>query len=365
VLGPQLQWVERDYVLVDGKKLLYLAGIDYHRMSSHPLVTQAAAEAAERYGLSPTGSRMTTGNHILYAELERAVADFAGSEQAVVNPSGYLSNTILLQAIAKDFDAFFIDNQAHSSLADAARQLDQALFPFEHMDAQNLADLLRENLSGNARPLVLTDGVFPAMGDMAPLKNYAELLEPYGGKILVDDAHAIGMIGPSGKGSAEAQGLHHDEYYQTGTLSKAFGVAGGVIPADRDIIERIHACSMAFVGCTGLALPLAAAAIKAVSHLAANKHLITDLQERALALKSRFRDIGFSMPETPVPILSITYHDAEKNDRLRGLLLQNNIYPPFINYPGAPTGGHFRFILTSSTTQEQEDLLFEAVKSSL
>ena len=365
MLGPELQFIERDYVLVNGRKLLYLAGIDYHRMSNHPLVIKAAAEAAELYGLSPTGSRMTTGNHILYSELEQAVADFAGTESALVNPSGYLTNTILLQAVAEDFDMFFVDKKAHASLTDAAKQFGKPIFPFEHMDVQNLAELLRKNLSGNTRPLVLTDGIFAARGEIAPLKEYAGLLAAYDGKLLVDDAHAFGVIGPNGKGSVDEQGLGRDEYYQTSTLSKAFGVGGGIIPANRDMIERIHATSKAFTGSTGLALPSVAAATKAVSFLAANKQMITDLQQRAISLKSRFKDIGFSMPDTPAPILSITYHDTEKNNRLRELLLQNGIYPPFINYPGAPAGGHFRFILTSSTTRQHEDMLFEAVRSSL
>jgi len=211
----------------------------------------------------------------------------------------------------------------------------------------------------------MTDGVFPARGDVPPLEAYAGIIEAYDGKILVDDAHAMAVLGKTGKGSWEHCGINRDLIYQTGTLSKAFGVFGGVVPGSSQLIADIHAKSPAFVGCTGLALPLAQAAACSVAHLQAHPYLITDLQARSLGLKARFEAIGFSMPSTPVPIFSITHGDVDKNTRLKRLLLKNSIYPPFIKYPGSPPGGHFRFIITSSTPDEQIDLLFDTVKSSL
>lgn len=340
-------------------------GLMYHRMSNHPLILKRAAEAALEFGLSPTGSRTTTGNHALYPELERVVSEFCGTEGTVVSPSGYLSNTVVLQAMASEHDIFFIDEKAHSSVLDAANQFDKNLCRFKHLDVGSLEEELKKNLDGKSRPLVLTDGVFPARGEIAPLKGYADVLEPYDGMLLVDDAHAIAVLGESGKGSWEQQGVGRDRLYQTGTLSKGFGVAGGIIPGDRKLIEKIYDKSHAFVGSTSLALPLAAAAIESVSYLLSHRDTIKALQERSLALKKRFKDIGFSMPETPTPIFSITHSDVQRNQQLRRLLIDSGIYPPFINYPGAPPGGHFRFILTGSTTEDQEKLLFETIASSI
>ncbi len=364
-LGPQLQFVDRHYVQFESRKLLYLAGIDYHRMSNHPAILKAAKEAIEKFGLNATGSRTTTGNHPLYAQLERSVAEFFGSEGAVVCPSGYLTNTMVLQAIGCEYDVFFIDDKAHSSLIDAANQCGKEIYRFEHLQAQNLEEQLKKHLPAGAKPLVLTDGVFPARGEMPPLKDYAKIIESYNGKILTDDAHAMAVIGPNGKGTWEYAGIDRNRIYQTGTLSKGFGIGGGIVPGDSDLIEKIHSRSLAFVGSTGLTLPLAAAAIESVAFINAHKDIITDIQSRTLALKKRFKDIGLMMPETPAPILSITHNDVEKNQRLRDLLLDNGIYPPFINYPGAPAGGHFRFILISTITKEQEALLFDVIKSSL
>jgi 8-amino-7-oxononanoate synthase len=365
MLGPEISFVDQDHVLWAGKPYLYLAGIDYHRMSRHPITVNAVAEGAHQYGINPTGSRMTTGNHPLYAQLEQAIAAFFATESALVCPSGYLSNTLLLQAIASDYDIFFIDEKAHSSLMDAAHQFNKPCFSFRHLDAQHLGEQLKQQLPAGSRPLVMTDGVFPAQGDIPPLKAYAQVIENDGGKILVDDAHAMAVLGETGRGSWEFRGIDRDLIYQTGTLSKGFGVFGGIIPGDSQLITDIHEKSPAFVGCTGLALPLAQAAICSIAHIQAHRHLITDLQERSLRLKQRFDAIGFPMPPTPVPIFSITHGDSGKNTKLKRLLLKNNIYPPFINYPGSPPGGHFRFIITSSTTDEQIDLLFDTVKLSL
>ncbi len=365
MLGPELRFIDRDYVLLDGMKLLYLAGIDYHRMSQNPIIIQSAVDAALASGLSSTGSRATTGNHALYLELEQMASEFFGSEGAVVLPSGYLSTTVLLQAIEMDFDAFFMDDASHSSLFEAARQFDKPLCRFNHLDAQSLDEQLKLHLPRNARPLLLTDGVFPARGEMPPLKAYSEIMQRYDGKMLIDDAHAMAVIGQTGKGSWEAQGIDRKSLYQTGTLSKGFGVGGGMIPADHDLVDKIHEKSLAFIGCTGLALPLAAASIKSISYLMSNNHKIPDLQKRSLALKRKLMDIGFMMPNTPTPIFSVTYNDADKNQRLKDTLIKKGIYPPFIHYPGSPQGGHFRFILTSSTTEDQETQLLEAIESSL
>jgi 7-keto-8-aminopelargonate synthetase-like enzyme len=365
VLGPELQFVDRDYVSYQGRRMLYLAGTDYHRMSNHPDVVKAAMEAAQTHGLSPTGSRATTGNHALHVKLERVMSEFFATDQALVSPTGYLSNTVMLQAIAHEYDVLIMDDRSHASLVDAARLCEKGIVRFLHLDSQSLADQLKKTVTGKSKPLVLTDGVFPLTGDIAPLKTYSEILSPYDGKILVDDAHAMAIIGPNGKGSWEDQGISQDRVFQTGTLSKGFGVAGGVIPATTGTIDAIHTHSLAFAGCTGLALPLAAAALASVTHLHANRHLMTNLQKRSLHLKHKFNQFGLKMPLTPTPIFPITFNDDRKNKRLRKQLIENNIYPPFIHYPGGPAQGYFRFILTSNTSNEQEDQLFEAIRASV
>lgn len=365
MLGPEVTFVDRDYVDSAGCRCLYLAGIDYHRLASHPDVLDAASRAVLQYGLNPTGSRTTTGNHCLYRQLEEKAALFFGTEHAVVGPSGYLSNAMLLQALASEFDVFLLDEKAHASLSDAAKIMDKSRVVFKHRDAQSLSESLQDCVKPGERPLVLTDGVFPALGTMPPLHDYVQAIAPYNGRILVDDAHAMAVVGPTGKGSWEAAGIPRDAVYQTGTLSKGFGAAGGIIPGEGELIHGICEKSAAFTGSTGLALPLAAGALCSMDIIQRHPAMITGLQARAQALKARFRSLGFSMPDTPVPIFSITHGDIQKNKRLYDILLDRGIYPPFIHYPGSPPGGHFRFIITSTTTDAQTDLFYEAVKASL
>ncbi|MEN8191184.1 MAG: aminotransferase class I/II-fold pyridoxal phosphate-dependent enzyme [Bacteroidota bacterium] len=363
MLGPEIEFVERDYVLYEGKKLLYLAGIDYHRMSNHPMIIETMSDAAYKYGLNPTGSRTTTGNHSLYIQLEKKVAEFFSSETATVFTSGYLSNMILLQTIAEDFDVFLIDEAAHSSIVDASKLFDKKIIKYKFLDSQHLKEQLRKNISGNSKILIMTDGVFPARGDIPPLDEYAEILSDYNGKILIDDAHAMAVVGNTGKGSWEEKGIDRELIYQTGTLSKGFGTFGGIIPGSAELIKKIQKKSDAYVGSTGLALPLAAAAIKSISYIKSNQRLIHELQQKTLVLKEKFADLGFEMPMTSAPIFSITLNDVEKNKMLKNIFVENGIYPSFINYPGAPPGGHFRFIITSTTTDEQIELLFDTIKS--
>lgn len=365
MLGPPLKYIDRDYITHRDQKLLFFGGTDYHRMSRHPKVLKAMSDAALEYGLSCSGSRITTGNHPVYLELEQKIAEFFGTESTVVFGSGYLANIILLQAIEEDFDSFVLDEMSHSSLVDAAKIFKKNIVYFRHNDPAHLAEQLRVNSNRRAKVLVMTDGVFAARGELPPLKEYAELARKYHAKILTDDAHGMATIGENGKGSWEEFGIDRGLIFQTGTLSKAFGVYGGVITGNERLISKIHQKSLAFIGSTGLPLPLAAAAIQSVSYLHSNAHIIQDLQQKSMDLKQKFVSLGFDLPQSPTPIISITNYDEQKNKYLYQLLMEKGIYPPFINYPGGPHGGHFRFAISSHHTSEQINLLFEAVKSSL
>jgi len=304
---------------------------------------------------------VTTGNHPLYLDLESAIAQFFGTESAAVFGSGYLANTVLLQAVARGFDVFLIDEQCHSSITDAVSQSGREMLAFAHLDPDDLQQRAERYVGPGQRPLILTDGVFPARGEIPPLRSYADIARNYGGVILVDDAHGVGVVGATGKGSTECEGIAQEAFYLTGTLSKGFGVFGGIIPGSEDLIRRIHTDSPAFVGSTGLPLPIAAAALTSVTYLRDNLGLITGLQDRALRLKTALRGLGFDLPLSPAPIISITFGDEKKNASLRDLLTNRGIYPPFNKYPGSPKGGHFRFALSSAHTGDQVSQLLDAI----
>ena len=363
--GPELRFLDRTKVLYEGKAYLFFGGNDYHRLATHPDVIRAARDVAESDGWSCAGSRITTGNHPLLAELERRAATFLGAGEAVLCPSGYLSNCVALETMSGDFQRVFLDGGAHASLATPTdRSPREMVVAFRHADPEDLARRLHECLRPGERPLVLTDGVEPGDGELPPLHAYWAAVRDFGGVLLVDDAHGIGVLGPNGMGSPAEAGLPADAFMQTGTFSKALGAFGGLVTGPAGLAERVIEKSRAFVGATPIPPPLAAAGIRALEILQASPGLITGLRSRVLRVRERVQALGFRASASPAPILSITHHDVEKNSRLRSLLLDRGIYPPLIRYPGSPPGGHFRFTISSAHAEEDIERLLDTLAAS-
>jgi glycine C-acetyltransferase/8-amino-7-oxononanoate synthase len=229
---------------------------------------------------------------------------------------------------------------------------------YEHRSAESLGQKLAD-LPTLARPLVLTDGVFASSGEIAPLNEMAR----WNVTIVVDDAHGMGVIGGKGEGTRVFCGLGSDRAHQTGTLSKALGGFGGVIASDRDTIRLVKTRSCALVGSTPMPIPMAAAALKSLEILSRNPSLVKIVQDRALQVKDRLRQLGFAVSDGQAPICSLTLLDQAKNEALGCILEQAGIYPNFIDYPGCPPGGHFRFTLSSRHTDEDIERLLSAIGS--
>lgn len=268
---------------------------------------------------------------------------------------------VLLPAIVGDFDLLLMDAAAHPCLSDAARMLDKPVISFAHTDPGNLREQLRRHLPAGKAPLIVTDGVFAARGDLPPLADYAGIAAEFGGRILLDDCHAMGVLGDNGRGSWEMAGIDRAMLYQTGTLSKAFGVFGGVITGPEALIRRVEQKSMAFIGSTGLPLPLAAAGIASLDWLTRHREVIGNLQQRAMKLKMRLRDAGLMIEPTPVPIIAFGMPDSKSSRRMSQALLDAGIYPSLINYPGTPPGGLFRFAVSSAHSDTQVEQLAETI----
>ncbi len=364
MLAPELRFVERTKVVFAGRIYTFFGGNDYHRLSSHPDVVRTLSDAAAAHGLSTAGSRLTTGNHRVLVELERALARFLGVEAALIVSSGYLTNLSLLEAIGSEFHRVFLDATSHSSVAEPCRRFPpDSVHRFRHLDPEDLAAQMRSSLRPGERPLVLTDGVFPSNGDLAPVGEYLPIVRKAEGALLVDDAHAIGVVGPTGKGSAEERGLGPGQVLQTGTLSKALGAFGGLIAVSSDVARRIQESSLAFSGATGIPPPIAAAALRSIEILGADPGRISGFRTRTLDWKRRIRALGFAVPDSCVPIASIAFADEVRRKALREALVAQGVYPPFITYPGAPAGGHFRFTFSSEHSETEFRALEDALRS--
>ena len=261
-LALQLEQIDRTHVRYRNRKLSYFGGCDYFRLASHPSILRATHQGLDKYGLNVAASRLTSGNHPLYGELEQRTADFFGVESATVVSCGYMTNLVVAQALAGRFSHALIDELGHSCLIDAVPFLDCPILKFKHGDPVDLVRAIARCGRG-ARPILLTDGMFSHDGSVAPLKAYLKIL-PRDALILVDDAHGAGILGDTGKGAVEWAGVSRQRIIQTITLSKALGTYGGAILGTRALRERIVTRSRLFVGNTPLPLPLANAALRAL-----------------------------------------------------------------------------------------------------
>jgi len=355
-----LQQIARTCVRYHGRKLAYFAGCDYFRLASHPQVIAALQAGVKKYGLNVAASRLTTGNHVLYRELEAALADFFGADSAVVVTSGYATNLVAAQALAGRFSHALVDEGVHPSLSDASRFLECPVLRFKSRDAHALASAV-QRCGPQSKLVVLTDGMFSNDGSAAPLAEYIAVL-PKDALLLVDDAHGGGVLGRTGKGSIEHAGISRNRVIQTVTLSKAFGAYGGAILGTARFRQSVLDRSRMFVGSTPLPLPLANAALAGVRILKANKGLRAKLLENASYVKTALRSAGLPLPEAPGPIVPVLPRRPSEAARLRRSLFAAGIYPPFIEYPGAPPSGYFRFVISSEHTRSQLDSLIKVLR---
>ena len=356
--APKLEQVDRTYVVYGGRRLSYFGGCDYFRMASHPEVLEALREGLIKFGLNVSASRLTTGNHRIYEELENELARFFKVESATLAGNGYAPSLMAAQAMEGRFSHALIDERAHGCLTDAALLLACPVVKFRHRDTDDFGRTLKR--LGISKPMVLTDGMFSHDGGVAPIGRYLAAL-PKGGAILVDDAHGAGVIGATGRGTQEHVGVSSKAIIQTVTLSKAFGVYGGAVLGGRELKSEILERSRLYVGSTPLPLPLAGAAIRSLAILRADKSLRRRLQKNADQVKEALAANGWPIWETPSSIISLTPGNAKEQQRLTRRLLAAGILPPFIHYPGGPEGGHFRFMISSEHSGEQLEGLVEAL----
>jgi len=356
--GPPLQQVDRTYVLHRRRRFIYFGGCDYFRLSSHPAVTAAVRAAVGQYGLNVSASRITTGNHQLYIEAEKRLARFFGVEQAVLVSSGYVSNLIAAQSCKERFDHVLIDEKAHASLLDAAVFLGRPVRPFRHCDASSLQTQLAA-LKKGARPIVLTDGLFAQDGSVAPLADYLALLPRRGG-LLVDDAHGVGVLGEKGRGARAGLAVRDHRVIETATLSKAFGVYGGVVLGRASEMRAVGGTRL-FAGSTPVPLPVVAGILMAVALLQKDGGFQARLARNTAYVKKALNEAGLATVGNASPIVSLVPESPSAIAWLKRRLSAAGIYPTFVKYPGGPPMGHFRFALSSEHTREQLDRLIEVL----
>lgn len=332
-----------------GRDLVSFSCNDYLGLAAHPAVVAAAVEATRRYGAGAGGPRLVTGNHPLYAELERRLAALKGTADAVVFGSGYLTNVGVLPALAGPADLIVMDELCHSCLLAGAELSRARVLPFAHNDGAAAAALLERERSGARHCLLVTEGVFSMDGDLAPLADLAELAERHDAWLLTDDAHGLGVVG-GGRGSTFATDPPARVPLQMGTLSKAAGGYGGYLCASRSVAELIRNRARTFVYSTGLPPGTVAAASRALELIAGDP----ELAARPLAHARLFTET-LGLPPAASPIVPLRLGSAERALAASRGLEEAGFLVRAIRPPTVPPGTS-RLRFTFSAAHEEEDV---------
>jgi 8-amino-7-oxononanoate synthase len=320
------------HVVRNGRALLSFCSNDYLNLSQHPAVKRAAAAAAETYGAGAGASRLVTGSHPLYAELESRLAKLKGAEAACVFGSGYLANAGIVPALVGRGDLILIDELAHSSMHTGARLSGAATMAFRHNDAAHLRALLDAERARFRHALIMTEGVFSMDGDLAPLPELADIASGTDAWLMSDDAHGIGVLG-QGRGSAYATNPPAEIPLQMGTLSKAIGSYGGYLCGSRAVIDLMHNRARTLVYSTGLPPAALGAAIAALDIIESDPGLA------ALPLqKARAFTRAANLPAADSAIVPVTIGDADAALRASALLEDEGFLVIAIRPPTVPEG---------------------------
>lgn len=354
---------------IDGREYLYFVGTGYLGLQCHPEVIKAACRATERYGIHSATTRAGFGNSPPVLEAERRAAELFDVPAAFYFATGYAGNAILLAALQDRFDVLLADELSHYSVLEAARQTRLPLFTFHHRDADDLAAALKKNLPPGRRPLLLTDGVFSVRGTIAPLTEYRAVLNGYpGAGMLIDDAHAVGVLGRHGRGTLEHFGVGAFDSTQpasflTATASKAIGGFGGIIPGSLDFIERVKRSSHWFDGASAPVAAAAAATAKAIELLMADPDRRTRLWSNVRKFKDGLREMGLNVDDSPVPIICLVLGDADNMRRIQSELMQHGIAVAYLPaYSGLGTEGGLRIAVFATHTEAMIERLIDELR---
>ncbi len=340
-------------VTLDGKQVLLLCSNDYLGLANHPKVRGAAAEAAMRWGAGAGASRLISGNMQPHSRLEKRLAAFKGYESALLFGSGYLANTGTIAALAKDGEVVFSDELNHASIIDGCRLSRAETFVYRHGDVEHLAWGLRG--AGGRAALIVTDGVFSMDGDVAPLSELSALAKAHGCRLMVDEAHATGAIGPGGRGSVAAAGLSGEVDVVMGTLGKALGSYGAYVCADRETTDYLLNTARSFVFSTALPPSVAAAGLAALELLESQPERVERLSANAATLRGALSDEGLEVGATKTQIVPLPVGDAGLAMDLCERILERGVFAQGIRPPTVPEDSS-RLRFTVMATHRREEL---------
>src|SRR4051794_7227159 len=339
-------------VVLDGKPVLLLCSNNYLGLADHPRVRQAAADAAMRWGVGAGASRLVSGNMTIHRRLEERIAAFKGAEACLLFGSGYLANTGIVSALAREGDVVFSDALNHASIVDGCRLARARTFVYDHCDCDHLEWGLRE--AGGRGALIVTDGVFSMDGDIAPLAKIVELARRYDARVMVDDAHGLGALGPGGRGSVADAGLEDEVDIVVGTLGKALGSYGAYACMSRTVSKYLINTARTLIFSTALPPPAVAAAGAALDLLAEEPRRVDRLQRNAKIMREALSGHGMATGDSTTQVLPLVVGEADDAVRVCERALEKGIFAQAIRPPTVAEGSsRLRLAVMASHTRTE------------
>ena len=351
----------------DGREVINLASNNYLGLCNHPKLREAATQAIARFGVGSGAVRTIAGTMRIHMELEEKIAAFKGVEACVVFQSGFTANAGTVSSILGKEDFILSDALNHASIIDGARLSRAKIKVFRHKDVAHCEEILQEIQNEPGRKLVITDGVFSMDGDIGPVDQLAALCEKYGAIMMVDDAHASGVLGRNGRGSVDHFGVTSKVDVQVGTLSKAIGALGGYVCGSRDLIDYLYHRARPFLFSTSHPPSVAASCIAAFDILGDEPERIQRLWDNTLYFQQQLKSAGFDIggqttPASETPITPIIIGDGRKTMDFSRALFDKGVMATGIAFPTVPEGkARIRCIMTSEHTRDQIDVALETL----
>ena len=350
-------------VIVDGKPVLNLSSNNYLGLTTHPRLKEAMIAATERWGAGAGAVRTIAGTMAIHEELEARLADFKHTEASLVFQSGFTANLGVLQSLVKEGDVIISDELNHASIIDGIRLSKAERSIFKHRDMDDLERHLVKHRDKRVK-LVVTDGVFSMDGDIAPLPAIVERAERYGALIMVDDAHASGVLGQNGRGTVNHFGLDGRVDLQMGTLSKAIGVLGGYVASAQSVREFLIYRARPFLFSTSHPPGVAAACMAALDVLLEEPQRIERLWKNTGRFKQGLKRLGFDIGRSETPITPVIVGKGAVAMDLSDRLFKRGVFAQGIGFPTVPEGrARIRTIVTSAHTDAQLDRALEAFEA--
>lgn len=357
--SPQGAWLQ-----VDGRRVLNFCSNNYLGLANHPDIVAAAQKAIGQMGVGPAAVRSIAGTMNLHVELEKRLAAFKGVESAITFQSGFTANLATIPALVGKEDVIFSDRLNHASIIDGCRLSGAKIIAYEHNDPASLEEQIKANLSQFRRALVVTDGVFSMDGDIAPLPDIYQVASKYDILLMVDDAHGEGVLGKGGRGIVDHFGLHGKVDVEVGTMSKAFGVMGGVVAGNAVIIEWLRQRGRPFLFSSAVTVPDAAACIAALDLLEDSTQLVDRLWSNAAYFKQGMKSYGFNTGVSETPITPVMLGEAPLAQQFSRELFEAGVFAMALGFPTVPQGkARIRVMISAAHSTSDLDMGLEAFKT--